>query len=271
MPILSIITVCFNAAEELKNTFNSFLQQIDIKNADIEYLIIDNNSEDNTTNVISWFEESLKESRVILRYVRESDKGIYDAMNKGIALANGEWVILLNAGDTFYKNSTVHDLFPFLVSTADVLVGSYNRLDPSGNNIVMPPEVKRIKDRMVFCHQALIFRGVMHKNYFYNLNYHIAADYDAVLRMYLDDKRFEYTNVCIVNYDVTGVSAKRMIQTHREIYKIRNDNNAIDNKLKAFMIYNYGLVKRVILQKMPQNVRWAIVGFRNRHFGRKYI
>ena len=274
MTKLSIITVCFNAAEELNKTIESVLNQVKVEDLAIEHLIIDNMSSDNTSEIVSYYKSRLDNTAkniINVKYICEPDRGIYDAMNKGINLANGEWMILLNAGDTFYNGYVLKKIIVNLNKKCDVIVGKYNRLDPSGNAIITPPPIEKIRDRMIFCHQAIVFRVSIHKCYRYNLNYKIVADYDAVLRMYLDNRKFYYVDECFVNYDATGLSANKMIETHKEMHRVRQDHEVIDEKLKDSAIFAYGLIKRVLLLKMPQGLRWKIVGFRNRHLEKKYL
>lgn len=271
MSDLSIITVCYNAAEELNKTIQSILSQTDLGDLRIEHLIIDNLSTDNTSKLVDNYKKTIEGKNISIYFVSEADKGIYDAMNKGLKLASCEWGVLLNAGDTFYSNMTLCELKAHFSLKADILVGYYNRLNPSGDIIVRPPSIEKLKDRMIFCHQALVFRIQAHRGCNYNLKYRIVADYDVVLRMYLSKKVFEYIDVCLVNYDVTGLSAARMIDTHKEMYLVRKKNDIIDDKFKAEILFRYGLFKRLMLKVMPQSIRWKMVGFRDKHFKKKYL
>lgn len=105
---LTVITVCFNAAKDLKKTLDSVLTQTFI---DFEYLVIDGGSKDNTLDLLETYKLLFAKAGKIFRYVSEADKGTYDAMNKGASLANGEWINYMNAGDSFYANSTLQDFF----------------------------------------------------------------------------------------------------------------------------------------------------------------
>ncbi len=268
---LSIITVCYNAGYNLKLTIESILKQTKVIDLTIEHLIIDNQSSDSTKDVISEYRRNLTNNDIKIIHICEFDKGIYDAMNKGVTLANSEWLLLLNAGDTFYEKDSLKNIAAHLNSKSDVLVGYYNRLNPSGEIKVKPPAIQKIKDRMIFCHQALIFRSSVHRKYKYNLSYKIAADYDAILRMYLNYANFEYIDVCLVNYDVAGISAKKMVDTHKEMFLIRKKNNVIDNSAKAYTLYFYGLLKRVILSSIPQKLRWELVKIKLKLFKQSYV
>lgn len=271
MQDLSIITVCFNACEDLKNTFDSVLAQESFNAINIGYYVVDNNSSDGTISLVEGYKKKFEDKNIVFSYIREPDKGIYDAMNKGIQRTDGTWVMLLNAGDTLYSGKTINGLQGYIGSNADVLVGSYNRLNPLGNFILSPPDLKLLRRRMIFCHQAVLIRRDFHLKYQYKLVYKIVADYDAILRMYLAGGKFEYMDCCLVNYDVTGLSANRMLDTHKESFKVREDNQVLGNPIKERFVYYYGLIKRRILLILPQKMRWKIVSIKNRLVGTKYI
>lgn len=99
---ISIITICFNAATDLENTIASVRSQ---KYKDYEYIVVDGGSKDATLAVIN------DNSDKITKWVSEPDKGIYDAMNKGIKMASGEWVIMMNAGDVFADSQVLQNVF----------------------------------------------------------------------------------------------------------------------------------------------------------------
>lgn len=105
---LTIITVCFNAADDLKKTLDSILTQTF---TDFEYLVVDGGSKDNTLALLEFYKPLFAKENKVFRYVSEPDQGTYDAMNKGIQLAKGEWINYMNAGDSFYEDSTLHEFF----------------------------------------------------------------------------------------------------------------------------------------------------------------
>ena len=95
---ITVITVCHNAAKTLEKTIKSVLNQT---YPNIEYIIIDGGSTDDTVDIIKRYADRLA------YWISEPDKGIYDAMNKGIEVATGEWINFMNAGDTFYEENTI--------------------------------------------------------------------------------------------------------------------------------------------------------------------
>lgn len=264
MNSLSIITVCFNASKCISDTINSALfQKFDSNLLKVEYIVVDGASTDNTVRIVSQFKGKMRENGIELRIISQKDNGIYDAMNKGISLAQGEWVFLLNAGDTFYNDCVLSNVFKYNFAEYDILYGCYNRLDQGYAHVVYPPDLNYIRKKMIFCHQAVFFKTKIHQNFYYNLKYSIVADYDAILRMYLSQKKFKYVDQCIVNYDVSGLSANRMLETHKQIYTVRKNNLVIENHVSEYLLYLTGAIKRVILATMPQGIRWKIVKIKN--------
>ena len=102
LPLISVITVCYQAAEPLQKTILSVRQQY---YQPLEFIVVDGGSTDGTRDIIARHQD------IITRWVSEPDRGIYDAMNKGVSMATGEWVIFMNAGDTFAANNVLLRIF----------------------------------------------------------------------------------------------------------------------------------------------------------------
>ena len=98
--LITVVTVCFNAGQTIAKTMQSVLNQT---YRPLEYILVDGKSTDNTLNIIYELEPLFHEKGIAVRIVSEKDKGIFDAMNKGVKLANGRWVNFMNAGDVFYN------------------------------------------------------------------------------------------------------------------------------------------------------------------------
>ena len=122
---LSIITVVYNRREDLKKTIASVKGQT---SHDIEYIVIDGDSNDGTKEVIS------ENADFISRFVSEKDSGIYDAMNKGLQMASGDYVWFLNSGDEIYSSDTVENIFR-INSSADAYYGDVMYVDEKGNEV----------------------------------------------------------------------------------------------------------------------------------------
>ena len=175
-PLISIITVTFNAGATLPATIKSVEEQTF---RDFEYIIVDGKSRDNTL-------ELARTCRVSdIRIKSESDNGIYDAMNKGIGMANGQYLIFLNAGDSFHAPDTLQRIADAIRDNdAPGIVYGQTELVDSDRNLLGPrhlnaPEVltyESFKDGMLVCHQAFVVLAKIAP--LYDLKYKLSADYD---------------------------------------------------------------------------------------------
>lgn len=155
---ISVITVCWNCVNQIRETIRSVIGQDYL---DLEYIIIDGNSTDGTKNIIEEYRSEISQ------YNSEPDLGIYDAMNKGISLASGKWTLFLNAGDLFYNDKVISNIFNNIESSKDchVIFGSTIMKYSFGTYIVTPGNPEMLTKRMPFCHQSVFFRtSILKKN-----------------------------------------------------------------------------------------------------------
>lgn len=196
--IVTIITVCRNHAKELERTIRSVESQTWQEK---EYLVIDGASTDDTLNVIKAHEAS------ITRWVSEPDQGIYDAMNKGVKMAQGEWVVFMNAGDTFAGDDTLQKVFSLstshssLLQDADVIYG-----DVIKGKLVKKAEAPRNAHRMFYCHQSAFVKTNCLREFPFDIRHRMSADFKQVKQLYLSGKRFRQLDFPVANFDTQGVS-----------------------------------------------------------------
>lgn len=178
-PFFSIITVCYNAEDTIART----IACIDAQDfAEYEHIIVDGASEDDTMTII---DQADKTKRTVLS---EPDSGLYHAMNKGLAIAKGLYVIFLNAGDKFHGRDTLSRLYLAARDTMpDILYGQTVIVDNDGRNpwprhLTAPPtlSVSSFARGMVVCHQAFVPSRLIASEY--NLHYRFSADYDWCIR-----------------------------------------------------------------------------------------
>ncbi len=196
-PQLSIIIPAYNSAKTIEETLNSVIEQ-NVEN--IECLVIDGSSTDGTVAILEKYSIQFP----FIKYISETDKGIYDAMNKGIALAKGNYLYFMGSDDVFYNNSVLSDLFahPYFNTIdfiyADVLF-KYNRFRVGEEKTYL----KLIKNQDNICHQAIFYaKHIFEKLGNYNLNYPIYADFNLNIRCFRDDtitKKYLNTIICIFN------------------------------------------------------------------------
>lgn len=208
---ISIVTVCYNCKSEIEQTILSVINQT---YPNIEYLVIDGGSTDGTIEIIN------KYKRFISYFVSEKDRGIYDAMNKGVINSSGVWINFMNAGDTFFSNSVLENVFSRSVSYSNYTLIYGFKMFSGKPNYPLPIEFLRYGEIMAN-HQSMFFNlSLMDKNFLlYNLKYPIYSDFDLVNRIYLKfgEELMYYLNTCIANYQGGGISSK--VSTQKRIDK----------------------------------------------------
>lgn len=177
MPRITVITVCYNDKSALKRTISSVRDQ----EFELEHVVIDGGSTDGTV-------ELLKEAQVMcknLRYLSEPDKGVYDAINKGVKLSTSEYLLVLNAGDTFGSNDVIKAIFSsHYYTNQDYLVGRVSYVYKSGRTKSDNPNFYSINN-LECSHQAFIYKKNLHEILgLYTLNYKSASDYDFFSRIH---------------------------------------------------------------------------------------
>jgi glycosyltransferase involved in cell wall biosynthesis len=215
-PLISIITVVYNGATTLEQTMLSVINQTYKK---IEYIIIDGGSTDGTVDIIKKYENKLA------YWVSESDKGIYDAMNKGIDKATGEWVNFMNSGDIFHKENIIANLFELNITNCDVIYGDVIALRKEGEIHCKSQDIIKIKKNMPFCHQAAFCRLNILKQYMFDLKYSLCAEYNSFYQMYSNNIRFMKTNYIIAFFDAEyGISSMNTSTLIKEVSEISKRN-----------------------------------------------
>lgn len=217
-PTVSIVTVSYNAAQCIAMTIESVLVQ---SFTDLEYVFIDGKSTDGTVNIIESFRAAFTEKGIRYKVISEPDAGIYDAMNKGVREADGQWVLMLNAGDRLADENVLSDVFSGTWDSADVLYGDVVLYDEVYYKVSRAQALETITQDMPFCHQAVFVRRMVLSQYGFDTHYRLAADYNQLLRCYLDGKRFQYAPRIISVYDTAGVSETNFHKTLLEQKAIR--------------------------------------------------
>ena len=249
-PLISIITVCFNSERTIQRTFNSILNQ-SIKN--FEYIIVDGKSSDNTINIINDYTNIFKDLGINTIVVSEKDNGIYDAMNKGIKLSNGQWLIFLNSDD-WYLNNTVEIINKYINDKYDIICGGINGIKKINDKYYyrpITPELTKINLSMSLLHPATIIKKSVLEKFYFDTNFKIAGDWDLLKKLFNYNYRFLLINDILVNYMEDGISAKTNVKLRLEQYKIINSTNPIFAKIHLIknlitqQIKNFIIIKRI--------------------------
>lgn len=191
---ISIITVVYNAIDSLEKTMLSVFNQT---YSNIEYIVIDGGSMDGSLNLIEKYQDKINFS------ISESDKGIYDAMNKGLKFATGDFAFFLNSGDLFFENNTVEKVFRKITCVECLYYGDVHLMNL---NKLYWGEFSRYKLAIGnICHQAIFYPRSIYSKYQYNLEYKVFADYYYNLSIFPIVK-FIYIFETISFYDNSGFS-----------------------------------------------------------------
>lgn len=241
-PLISVVTVCFNAISSINETVNSVLSQTYPK---IEYIIIDGGSTDGTVNYLNSIVGKLAS------FVSEPDKGIYDAMNKGVAMANGEWIIFMNSGDTFVNNKILNQVSVFMEDeTVDVLFGDTIFKSPWGKYIITGNFFDKKDAHLPFCHQSSFVRTALMKKFPFDISYKVAADYKFFFHLYKMNRRFLHINIPIAVYDSIGFSTNRVIDTYKEVSVANGSSHSITYLLRLLYFY----LRHIIMLLFPCSI-----------------
>lgn len=218
-PKFSIITITYNAASVVKPTLESVIAQT---YTNYEYILVDGGSKDDTVAIAK--ASGIKFAHI----VSERDNGIYDAMNKGIALATGDYLCFLNAGDAFYAPDTLQTIVDAIAEEKelpDVLYGETAEVDDNRNFVRMrrlqAPEKlewKSFKNGMLVCHQAFYARRDIAP--MYDLKYRLSADVDWCIKVMKRARKMINVNATVVNYLQNGISLQYHRKSLMERFKI---------------------------------------------------
>ncbi len=214
-PQLSIITVVYNNFHHIERTMRSVFSQT---YPNIEYIVIDGGSNDGTVDIIKKYQNQ------ITKFISEKDAGIYDAMNKGLALASGDYVLFMNSGDEIYAPHTVEQIFA-IQTDADIYYGetaiystNWQHLGQRRHKAPSKFTWKSFKYGMNICHQAIYIKRSLTQPY--DLQYSLSADIDWVIRAAKQAKQIVNTNQLVAKYMSGGMSQKKHLQSLRERFQI---------------------------------------------------
>lgn len=241
-PLISIITITYNAAETIKPTLISVAEQ---SFDNFEHLIIDGASTDGTLSV------ARKNGVEGLRIISEPDRGLYDAMNKGLANARGDYVIFLNAGDAFHTPETLSHYADAANSKPDIIYGDTVIVDKERNVIgprhLSAPNVLHLDSfskGMLICHQAFMVRRVLAPQY--DLSYRFSSDYDWTIRCIARTTPEKCVNLheVTIEYLSDGLTDKNKIASLKERFRIMARHYGAATAVANHFTFIFRAVKR---------------------------
>lgn len=216
-PLFSIITVTYNAEATIEPTLRSVAAQSYGK---YEHLIVDGASSDATLKIAE------KYARPGLTVASEKDCGIYYAMNKGLRMAKGKYIIFINAGDTFHSDATLELIANAANDAPDIIYGQtdivrgVDRTRVGERHLRAPKTltVKSFRNGMVVCHQAMAVRRDIAPEY--DVRYRFSADYDWSIRCLQASERNAYVDAVIADYLEEGTTTRNHRASLKERYRI---------------------------------------------------
>jgi len=249
---ISIITVVYNACKTIEDTIHSVLSQ---SYQDIEYIIVDGMSSDGTLEVIQKYADK------ITHILSEPDNGIYDAMNKGIALATGDIVGILNADDVYSENECLQIVADeFELKKVDSVFADLVYVRPNDLNKVVRYyssekfNLKRFAHGWMPAHPTFCVRRECYKKYGnFKIDYKIAADYELLVRfLYSKQISYSYINRVMIKMRTGGISTKNIFQNwilNQEIIRACRENGIQTNIFKVLSKY---FIKSLQLVQRPK-------------------
>ena len=271
---LSIITINYNNCDGLQKTIESIVSQ---SYNDFEWIVIDGGSTDGSRELIEQYASRMA------YWVSEPDKGIYNAMNKGIVKAKGEYTLFLNSGDWLVDKTSLERCFSHNI-TADVVYGDVYLSDENGLTERRYPDFlsMRFFFEGTICHNAAFIRRILFSGSLYNEQLKIVSDYEFFLIQALKNRSFEHIDEFVISYDMYGISSSNwelMVQ-ERELLKAElfpklmlHDFRKMDemeatldeDRVKKVLVYS----KNKWYRKMITGL-FKFIGLLDCHFGKKH-
>lgn len=211
---VSVITVCYNAALHIEKTILSVLSQTYDQ---VEYIIVDGGSNDGTTEIIQKYQNRID------KYISEPDNGIFDAMNKGVALASGDWINFMNAGDLFYNEEVLKAIFSQQVEGYEFIYGDFQLMDDQKliNRKNRPLAFLHMGMRRAnICHQATLVKRNLQTRHPFNTAFRVSSDFEFIYTIFQEGARFYKYKGFIARYLRGGFSTDMISSNRKRDYQI---------------------------------------------------
>lgn len=204
---ISIITPVYNSVKTLEQTILSVINQK--MESELEYIIVDGGSKDGTLEIINRYSSQID----IL--ISEPDEGVYDAMNKGVKLATGDIIGIINADDWYNDGALqiVEGIFHQEPDISIIYSPTYNYLNGQYLNTFFPGDLKKLVIKFPLNHPSCFVKKTVYDSIgLFDLNYKIDADYDFIFRAYIRELAFRYVEAPLASYSLNGMSGKALNQ-----------------------------------------------------------
>lgn len=249
---ISVITICYNAADSIAATMYSVLNQ---SYEDLEYIIVDGKSKDNTIAVVD--DVTKKYPQRCVKIISEADRGIYDAMNKGIKMASGEWVCMMNAGDRFASNNVLRDIFQMPIDeNIAFLYSDLYKMTSYGKMFRVNMFCDEHTRRLV--HQCVIYRKKLHNEYGYYAVTPKLIISDYLFFLQVPTEQIKKVDTIIAIYEGAGVSeagtwCKKQILCADVVFRYRSF-------WKIYIDFAAWKLKTCLPKRMREKIRLKLSG-----------
>lgn len=289
--MISIITVAFNAKEQLNKTLESVLAQRcdnDVQFTGCECIVVDGGSTDGSAELLEGYRDRFAKAGIHFDARSEKDNGIYDGMNKGIRRASGDWVYFLNAGDVLYDKGVLQLIEGKLADAdkdgidivygdvcsiaGDVAENAHTAENENAHGAGNAPssdtqrhimrssgDINVIKKNLPFCHQAVFTRRSLHDEMMYSLNYRLAADDELFLKAYTKGAAFRYIPVVVAEFALDGASNRNRKQLFLEYERIHKEYGLAKRGIAGALLHVWGLFKIAVAGIIPDKLVYGIM------------
>lgn len=243
---VSIVTVSFNSEDTIRDTFESVLSQT---YSDLEYIVVDGNSSDETQTIIAGYSKRFENRGIAYKYLSENDKGVFDAMNKGVSLASGDIVGILNSDDILARKDSIAKIVERFESDncdavySDLYIMDYQTM--STPNRVFIAGKRNYKLGWYPPHPTLYLKKRVYEEYgVFNISYKLAADYDFMLRLMKADLKMSYIKEPLI-YMRAGGNSTNSFKSYKDSFDeaiVALETNGIRfpyfvNSLRTFVVF----------------------------------
>ncbi|EKD55809.1 MAG: Glycosyltransferase family 2 protein [uncultured bacterium] len=254
--IFTIITITYNSAKYLEQTIESVLNQT-FKG--IEYIIVDGGSDDGTLDIIK------KYGSRVTRWISEKDKGISDALNKGIAMASGDFIGIIHADDWLEKDAVETVFNAFKNTGADVVCGKIKYWLNENPDYIFASDPAKLDKEMTVNHPSVFIKNEVYQKYgIFDLKYKYAMDYDLLLRLKTRGLKFVTLDRVIANMRLEGASDKNWRKALYEAYLIKICHGV--DAGEALRYYIWQNIRSAISRFLKAAGLESVVSFYRKHF-----
>lgn len=245
--LVSIITAVYNGEKYLEETIQSVINQT---YDNIEYIIIDGGSTDGTLDIIKKYEDKID------YWVSEKDKGISDAFNKGVKIANGDYINFQGDGDGFVSSDALEKVFEDINPTEDIFISArIKRVDVDGYELFVSKYIDNFNPKTLLFRMSMPHQGLFtHRNYFkkyglFDVNNTFCMDYEHLLRSYNNFPKVVTKDIIVAKWRADGLGNGRTLEIFKEYDKIKRDNKIASTLVldcvKYWTLFKY-YVKKLI-------------------------